>query len=314
MGRSFFVVLCGLGIACGSSGNAADGGADGAADVVGDTAPMGCNLAAPFGTPVAITELDTPVVETVPRLTHDELTIYFTRNNGSGTVDALYVATRSSRTGAFGPAMPLALNTTNGDNDDATVTGDGLTLYFGSTRGGLLGPNIFMATRPSTSADFGNVTNVTSINVSSSGVYQTPYAMADGNTLYFDSDVGATGTGCAGTCTDLFRATATTPGSFALDTSGVFANVNTDSVEADPVITQDELTVYYLSDSGNAFHVWHATRASKSVPFGVPVADYELDSSLTIPGWISDDGCRLYMAEEVATNNLDLYVATKPGL
>ena len=295
-------------VACGSSNDKPDGSSDAAPDTASD-APTGCDLAAPFGAAVAIAELNTASTETDPRLTHDELTMYFTRVNGT-TADDLWVATRPNKTAAFGAPVKLALDT-NGSENTASPTGDDLTLYFTAQRS-TPGLSIYVATRASTSVDFGAPTSVGSINVSSTGSYRSPYVMPDGAGLYFDSDVGAISGGCGGSCTDLFRATEGAPGTFTVDT-GAFANVNTSDVETNAVVTIDELTLYFLSDRDSNFHVWQATRASKGVPFGAPVADFELDSDLTVPGWISDDGCRLYVSKEIATNNLDLYVASKPA-
>jgi len=295
-------------VACGSSNDKPDGGSDAGSDTPSDV-PTGCNLAAPFGAAVAIAELNTTAIETDPRLTHDELTMYFTRVDNT-TADDIWVASRPNKTAAFGAPVKLALDT-NGSENTASPTGDDLTLYF-TAHQSTPGPNIYVATRASTSTDFGAPTSVGSINVSSTGSYRSPYVMPDGAGLYFDSDVGAISNGnCGGTCTDLFRATAN-GGAFTVDT-GVFANVNTGDIETNAVVTVDELTVYFLSDRDSNFHVWQATRASKSVPFGAPVADFELDSDLTVPGWISDDGCRLYVSKEISTNNHDLYVASKPA-
>jgi hypothetical protein len=294
-------------VACGSSGDKPDGG--GGSDAATD-APTGCDLAAPFGAPVAVAELNTPATETDPRLTHDELTMYFTRIDGA-TADDIWVAKRPSKTAAFGAPVKLALVDTNGSENTASPTGDDLTLFF-TAHQSTPGPNIYMATRAATDVDFGAPIAVASIDVSATGSYRSPYVMPDGLGLYFDSDVGAIAGGpCGGSCTDLVRATASAPGSFTLDT-GVFANVNTSDVETNAVVTTDELTLYFYSDRGGASHVWQATRASKSAPFGTPVADFELDSNLTVPGWISDDGCRLYVAKEITSSNLDLYVASKP--
>jgi hypothetical protein len=310
MKRFSFFGFAALVVACGSSTDNKDGGSDAATNDATDAAIVGCDLVAPFGAAVAIAELNTSASESDPRLTHDELTMYFTRISGS-TADDIWVATRSSKTAPFGAPTKLAIDTTGSENT-ATVTGDDLTLYFTTSRS-TPGPAIFMATRPSTSVDFGTATNVSSINVSSTGSYRSPYVMPDGLGLYFDSDVGATAGGpCGGSCTDIFRATATTPGSFTLDT-GAFVNVNTSDVETNAVVTIDELTLYFYSDHAGVPHVWRATRASKSAPFGTPSPSFELDSTLTLPGWISDDGCRLYISKEITSNNLDLYVASKPA-
>jgi hypothetical protein len=284
-------------VGCGSSGGSPDAATDAPSDGASDAA-TGCNLAAPFGPMVAIAELNTSAAEDTPRLTHDERTIYFSRETTSGAAD-IFVATRASATGAFGAAVPLALNGPASD-DSPSPSGDALTLYFASSR---TSPffDIFSATRPSTSVDFDAPSPVAALN-SASGNTFGPYILPDGN-MYYASDVSSVGgTGYS----DLHRAIAGAP-----DTSSVFANVNTQNTETDPIATLDELTVYYLSDE-DGWHVRRATRASTSDPFDIGAPVYELDSDLTTPGFISDDGCRIYVSKEIASGDTDLYVATKP--
>jgi len=293
----WLLIAAGALVGCGTSGASPDAATDAPSEGQSDAA-TGCNLAAPFGPMVAIAELNTSAAEDSPRLTHDERTIYFSRQTASGDTD-LFVATRASATGAFGAAQPLALNGPASD-ESPSPSSDALTLYFGSTRTPpFLG--IFSATRPSTSVDFGAPSPVAALN-SASGDTFAPYVLPDGNMYYASnvSSVGGTG------FNDLHRATAGAP-----DTSGAFVNVNTENTETDPIATLDELTVYYLSDE-SGWHVRRATRTSTAAAFDVGTPVFELDSTLTTPGFISDDGCRIYVSKEISNGNTDLYVATKP--
>src|SRR5262249_5129052 len=103
-----FLLLAALG--CGSilaasddSPLANDAGASLASDASGSQ-PAACNLAAPFGEPRALTELNITIQQDSPRLMPDELTIYFNAITitiaGDSGVPSLhiFVATRKSLT------------------------------------------------------------------------------------------------------------------------------------------------------------------------------------------------------------------------
>src|SRR5438093_719486 len=83
-----------------------DAGADvGQKDAIADAGPT-CDGGAPFGTPVPLDTLNSPAIELYPKLTGDELTIYFA--SGSGTGSKIYVAERASRSAPFSDAGLLA--------------------------------------------------------------------------------------------------------------------------------------------------------------------------------------------------------------
>lgn len=153
---------------------------------------------------------------------------------------------------------------------------------------------------------FANPTNLSTLNTIDDDT--TPYVMPDGLTLYYASaPLGSY---------DLVRATRTSTSAFSMDTSGTFAVVNTNSQEKFPVVSVDELTVYFASDRAGgqgARDIWKAVRTSKSDPFGVATLVPELNTTADdIPTWISDDGCRMYVSSTVA-GSFDMYLATKPA-
>jgi hypothetical protein len=305
-----------------------DAGTDASNDVIVDVAPdviatdagpdvaASCDLSKPFGAPVPIAELNTAANELSARLTHDELTIYFqTDPSGDAGVSLagylgggdIATATRAKASDPFGPATILAGVNTASDEYDPSVTGDNLTLYFTSNRNSDGGSqDLWAATRGSALATFGNITNATALDTSSDEA--TAYVMPDNLTIYFARGVNGY---------DLFRATrGSTSSTFAVDTSGTFAAVNSPSnIERYPVVTLDELTVYFASDrtgtKGNE-DVYKAARTSKSDPFGSVTNVAELNTTgLEQPNWISDDGCRLYLTS-VSAGSYDIYIATKP--
>jgi hypothetical protein len=93
------------------------------------TSPM-----ATFGAPQLVTPLDTTESEGNPMLASDKLTVYFDSNRtGDGE---LFVATRTSPTGAFGmPAQITELSTASAESDP-WISPDARTMLFTSNRDG----------------------------------------------------------------------------------------------------------------------------------------------------------------------------------
>lgn len=103
--------------------------------------------------------------------------------------------------GAFNGANPLVALNTLGLNGFPVLTNDGLTIYFGSTRGtGAGGFDIWVAKRASTGAVFGTPTAVAELNSANNDV--PTWISADGCRLYMASERGG-GSGGA----DIYLAT-----------------------------------------------------------------------------------------------------------
>jgi hypothetical protein len=301
----------------GSSDAAFDGtGSDVQSDAPTSDGPSeaatACDLTQDFGTPVAVAELNTPADDGSARLTHDELTVYFQRwpsldagvTNGIGGSYDLFTATRPTTTSAFGTTTTLALDTASTENDP-TVTGDVLTLYFSSDRAGSNGLDIWAATRGSLTSDFVAQSPLAS-PINSDQDDSQAYVMPDGFTLYFASTRNSS--------SELFRATRTGATPFTLDMMAFPSTINDFNDSEDPVVTLDELTLFFSSARTGNTDVFVATRASTSVPFGTPTALSSVNSVATDhPTWISDDGCRLYIDSD-RDGSRDIFVATRPPL
>ncbi len=317
---AWFAGVC---FSCGGDSSTPDAGPDATTDAgpdaPADAAPA-CNLAKPFGAPVLVNELNTAANEVTAHLTHDELTVYFDRapfvfSPDSGVVEGgvgrgdMLVATRAAVAQPFGAPAFLALDTPS-DEGQPTPTGDDKTLYYTTDNPALVtgGSHIVAATRGSTSAPFASPALVAGVNGAVSDLDMQPYVLPNDLVLYLSSY--RTGNN------DLYRASrSTTAQTYAVDTAA-FAVVNTSNTEQFPVVTLDELTLYYSSDKAGGpggGDIWVATRASTSVPFGNVVNVAELNSTNDdVPTWISDDGCRIYLASDRA-GTWDIYVATKPA-
>jgi hypothetical protein len=266
--------------------------------------PSICSPSAKFGTPMALFGLgDGGIV----RLSPDELTIY----SGSSSAD-LYVAHRATTTDAFGtPAPMMALNSSSQDYDP-TVSSDGLTLWFDSNRVANQGYHLYVATRPSTLADFGTFGLAAMLNGSDVTKDDTePFVTADGNELWFISTRAG---GLGGN--DIWHATRT-GGGFSAPVPA--AELNSTSIENLPMLSSDRLTVYFASaraapGTKGGTEVWTAHRSTINDGFSTPMLVDELNTvNNDYATWLSIDNCRMYVASSDGTSSLRLgiYMATR---
>lgn len=306
-----------LSLACvvllGGCGNVNMSGPDAArgidAAAAADAKPASpCDLSKPFGAPVELTALDSTDNDAFVTFSADELTAYVSSNRagGVGGFD-LYYATRASVSDAFG--APVLLPNVNDVTQDygASLSDDGLTLYFDSHRG-TGNDDIYVATRTSTSAEFGTPGVLAGVN-DATHQDQVTSISADQLTMYIGSDRAGDW--------DVYRATrASTSSPFGtptavgeLDMAGV--------TDWGIFLTADGLTAYMESTRAGATagDIFVATRASTSDGFGAPVDVTELNTSTEdYPTWVSPDGCRLAFSSgrTGGTGSYDLYLATRP--
>jgi hypothetical protein len=279
-----------------------DGGTDVAADmlqpdVAKETAPA-CDLTAPFKTPVPLTSLNTPGFEAQPRLLPDERTVFFERSVVDAGVD-LFMATRVSAAATFGAPTPITELNTASNEYDPSVSPDDLRIYFMSDRPGGLGfYDIWQAERDASTLPFGTI--ALTPNVSSTQdeahTYYVPGA------LYFASNRSTT--------YHIYRA-AELSGGFASPL--LIAELASASYDGCPVVTPDELHIWFTSTRGDAGvdQIWTSVRASSSQPWPTPTLVTELvGMGNAIPSWISPDGCRLYMSSD-KSGSWDMYVASR---
>jgi Tol biopolymer transport system component len=171
------------------------------------------------------------------------------------------------------------------------LTADGLIMY---TMGGT-GPNfdIYTTTRGSLQSPFATLSLVRELNTGLAD--DNPFVLPSGQAIYFSSDRGGN--------LDLYRA-ARSAASFNPPVIVAGADLATPGVEAQPVVSADELTLLFSSNRPGgvgASDVYIATRPSASVPFDAP---QNLTAVNTIgddaPSWLSADGCLLYLTQTVS--------------
>ena len=235
-------------------------------------------------------------------LTSDELTLVFT------SLGDLYTSTRNDVSQEFTIASALGGVNTTADEWTVSVSGDGLALAFDTTR--MVDPyfKIYTALRTSRTDAFTGVTrdpvlNVNTVNTSDGH----PFLLPDGLVLYMVSTRNGS--------FDMFRAerssrTAAFAGTAPLST------LNTTSREYFPVVTPDELTLYFASDrtdlpNEGGLDIFVSRRESKQENFGPPENVAELNTREDeYPNWISEDGCRLYF--HTRTPTIEAFFARKP--
>lgn len=284
---------------------------DGGDASVGDASMAACDPAKPFGSPVALSSIDTPNPEGTVWLSEDEKIAYVGTVRADSGVSSghIFVGVRADLTDSFGALTPLPGLAGAGYDESPSLTPDALSLVFDSTRAAPQQPaDLFVAKRINTVVNFGAPTALTALNSPNTDVQ--PDISPDGKTLYFASNRN-------NTQYDLFVATDSGSG-FALvpANSPVTALNGAMTNEGNPVPTRDGLTMYFSSNRNGSYRVFVATRASKADAFGAPTELTQLNSSAgdTYPQFISPDGCRLYGAGIIAggPGSLDVWVATKP--
>src|SRR5262249_55225638 len=152
----------------------------------------------------------------------------------------IYRTQRSSATQPFNVPSPVTSVNATGADTDASVTSDGLTLFFASPRVSGEGQHIYVSTRVSRLGEFGAPSEV--VNVNSSTVTDSdaqPFVTADGQELWFRSSrAGGLGSN------DIYRATwnGSNFGNVV-----ALAALNTSANENTPTLSADKLTVYLSS-------------------------------------------------------------------
>jgi hypothetical protein len=291
------------------------------ADVGGDASPSGdaanatmdgnslaaCNPTAKFGAPMSIPGIAL-ASGYLPRLSFDELTIYFSA--AAGDSSDLYVAHRDALDQAFGEPMAIhELSPSSSNESGPTVAIDGLSIFFASgtpVPGQLFTSfHLFVAVRSSVLSQFGPVALAT-VNDSNGATEQTPFLTGDGQELWFSSARDGLSFG------HLWRA-ARVAGGFGSPVPVSELNINTantTSIDVAPALGVDRLSVYFASirpGGIGGFDIWMSHRNSGTDGFPAPQLVDGLNSSDDeYPGWLSPDNCRLY-----GSNRAGLFVATR---
>jgi Tol biopolymer transport system component len=238
----------------GASGSTGTGGAFGTGGV--PTCVLG-----PFQAPELVTGLNRDSLDHFgPSISSDGSTLYFSGSDAL-TLDDIFTATRADRGARFSAAVALdSVNTTSADGSPS-ISNDGLTLYFYSTRPlGMGGRDIWSASRPNLQADFGTATLLAAVNGDSDDNLQ--WLSADELTIVFSSTRSGGG--------DLYIATRSNRKS-AFSAPDSLYGINGATREDRAALSNDGLTIYFVSDRTGGLgdkDIWVATRTSPQGDFG----------------------------------------------
>jgi len=256
---------------------------------------------------------DATALDAGPEVSYDGLELYFhsDRTGGEGGLD-LYVSKRASTSDSWGAAENMGASINSSGNDkDASISKDGLTLVIASDRSTTSGYDLYLSTRASLSdpwsapASLGNVVNT---NLNESGADLN----ADGRLLFFQSDrtdVNAGGFGGD----DIYasnRATLTAAWEAPVNLG---SNVNSTGSDSAPEAASDLLTLYFHSTragGAGSHNIWRATRATVNDIWGVPAlvpAPVNSASKDVEPG-LSTNWKTLYFASDFG-GNTNIWIA-----
>ncbi len=242
------------------------------------------------------------------------LSLYFSSNRSGtlGSID-LWVSQRPTLTAAWGTPQNLMVLNTDGNENLPTLSPDGKTIFFSSSRPGGFGfTDIYMATRTNPNDDFGWTAPVnlgavinTPDNEIGAGYFEDP---ANGTAiLYFSSD--RTG-GLGGE--DFWQSTRNANGTFNAPTN--VAALNSTSFDRNSAVRHDGLEIYFASERDGGLggrDIWVSTRASVSAAWNPPVNLAAVNSSGSdqTPS-LSPDGSILYFSSG-RDGSPDIYTATR---
>ena len=196
-----------------------------------------------------------------------------------GGIDAL---------GTFGPPTVVTELDVGADDDDPTLTADGLELYFNSNRpGGIGGSDIWVTYRAGTSEPWDPPVVVAEVSASASDT--NPVVSADGLTLWLSSRRGGLSS------QDIWlsvRASRSDPWS----TPVAVAELNTSEDESVGAVSPDGLTMYLHRGISNSYgEIFVCNRASESTPWSTPTPVTELNGGdIDVAPWVSPGGFHVF--------------------
>jgi hypothetical protein len=206
--------------------------------------------------------------------------------------------------GTWSAIDPVSELSSPGIDDDPSLTGDMLELYYNSTRSG--NSDIWVAKRASIALPFDPPVAVTEL--SSPGDDTTPELSSDGLTLYFASDrAGGLGNN------DRYvakRATRMDIWSAAMHVIELSSTVSDESAYVDAAGT----TVYFDSERahGTEDTIFIATRLTESSPWSVPTVVVELDGAAEEENpFVDATELTMWLTEYTVSARYDLSVTTR---
>jgi len=203
----------------------------------------------------------------------------------------------------FGTPTEVPNVNSSSHEHNPSISADGLSLYFISTRpGGVGGRDIWITTRETTDDDWGEPVNLGPTFNTPVGEYGVSIS-SDGLSLYFDTRQS----GASGAVDDLWVATRTTTDDDWSNPISLGPTVNSSADECYPSVSSDGLAVYFCSNRSGGigtYDLWVTTRATTGDDWATPV---NLGPTVNSSGGEADPG--------ISADGLMLFFAsgTRPG-
>jgi Tol biopolymer transport system component len=250
----------------------------------------------PWGTPYLVLS-DSAAALDDPSLTGDLTQMLVT---GAGTGQQIYRSTYSGT--AWSALVPESSLNSGGVDRGASITEDGQSVYWASTRSGGLGnTDVWVAT--GSWAGWTSAMNVPSASSAMSD--ERPAVTKDLLTIVLDSNRNNVND------YDIFISTrSTTAAPWPAPTP--ITEINSGSIEEAPMLSDDGLTIYFDSNRSGQFDIYAAHRTAIDQPFGTPVALNLNDPSADdFSPWISGDQRTMFFVSRRATSNAQVFEATR---
>lgn len=205
----------------------------------------------PWGAPVEVTELNTPVTDTNPTITADGLTIWLSSNRDVEANPDVFVSSRPDRQSPWSTPTAVAwINTPDWETVDA-VRPDGLMAIITSDRTGGEGlDDLYVSTRSSTAAAWEPLTAIAELNTSFGD--EQAWLDPQGSTLYFDSNRGLDDY-------DIYVATRPTTSS-VWGVAVPVAELNTAEADTDPCLSPDMRYIMFVRGPSDEREIYEAFR------------------------------------------------------
>jgi len=250
----------------------------------------------PFGTPQPVAGLRSDLDDVQdPSLTADELEIFFT--SPSGGANDIWTSRRASADAAWGTSAQVAELSSSGNDQDPTVSADGLTMHLASDRGGA-GMRLYIAERSARDQPWSAPRAVGDLGASIDDV--APTLDAGGQQMIFASSRD-------GAADVHLYGTARVAGSGASDAWALpvaLTAMNSDWQDRDPTLYDGGRGLVFASrrtDQGRTSDLFRAQRASADEDFvAAPERIDELSTAENWEGdpWLSDDGRHIYFVSD----------------